>query len=274
MQRIQARLGDGPYETVVDNECNLFLGGLGGTDTAISGGGFFLITKEYLATMTGILFGYTILIYQTRDQKQDMDQLMKSKNFENRFLQLSTRLGITIGSMNKAHGSTKKIWLLACLLIIWHNMCTVTLIILELAYTFAVMDAKKPRRPRQLGYYRLLPPKTGTLRTRGDIRKVRALVHGINECFSLMALISFLWDLMNCMAFIATFLSRLERLKSESVADLQSRENEQAAILTLCMSSTSTLILLFLLSSTCLVWVSGSPSAQSYSDDGAPEPQP
>jgi hypothetical protein len=39
---------------VVDDQCSLFLSELSGTDTAISGGGFFYITKEYLAAVSVI----------------------------------------------------------------------------------------------------------------------------------------------------------------------------------------------------------------------------
>ena len=42
--------------------------------------------------MFGILFAYLILIYQTRDNKQDMADLVKAKSFNNRLDQLSFQI--------------------------------------------------------------------------------------------------------------------------------------------------------------------------------------
>ncbi|OQV16755.1 hypothetical protein BV898_09113 [Hypsibius exemplaris] len=83
-------------DEAVDEECRAFLGESNWKNMAISGGGFFYITKEFLATMIGMLFTYTILIYQTREGKGNMMKLMTSEQLKTRLRQITADFNETV----------------------------------------------------------------------------------------------------------------------------------------------------------------------------------
>ncbi|XP_055344618.1 uncharacterized protein LOC129592575 [Paramacrobiotus metropolitanus] len=73
-------------ETGIDEETDLFIAKFvmeidTTRTTAVSAGGFFCITREYLVTIVGVLLTYFILLYQTHDSGRDMQALLKTEVF-------------------------------------------------------------------------------------------------------------------------------------------------------------------------------------------------
>ncbi|OWA51864.1 hypothetical protein BV898_16326 [Hypsibius exemplaris] len=57
--------------------CSSFISRLQGSRVALTAGGFFYITREFVITMFGVLLTYILFVYQMQDQKQDMSLLPK-----------------------------------------------------------------------------------------------------------------------------------------------------------------------------------------------------
>ncbi|XP_055339086.1 uncharacterized protein LOC129588748 [Paramacrobiotus metropolitanus] len=76
-------IGDEHPDSPLDTLCMRFQQEIASSENvAVSAGGFFSVTKEYLITVTGAILSYFILIYQTRDQKIDMADLVKENVFK------------------------------------------------------------------------------------------------------------------------------------------------------------------------------------------------
>ncbi|OQV23706.1 hypothetical protein BV898_02442 [Hypsibius exemplaris] len=95
IKKVIIRLQISTTDPKLEKECSVFLEELSGEDTTVSAGGFVPITKESLAAMLGLLLTYTLLIYQTRDSKGDMIQLMKLTEATKRLTKFSLDLRAT-----------------------------------------------------------------------------------------------------------------------------------------------------------------------------------
>ncbi|XP_055345347.1 uncharacterized protein LOC129593166 [Paramacrobiotus metropolitanus] len=55
--------------------CGIFVARLQGTRIALTAGGFFYVTREFVITMFGILLTYVLFVYQMEDKKMDVASL-------------------------------------------------------------------------------------------------------------------------------------------------------------------------------------------------------
>ncbi|GAU99883.1 hypothetical protein RvY_10820-2 [Ramazzottius varieornatus] len=60
--------------------CSSFVARLQGSRVALTAGGFFYITREFVISITGVLLTYVLFIYQIQDQKQDMAMWSRMEN--------------------------------------------------------------------------------------------------------------------------------------------------------------------------------------------------
>ncbi|OQV19763.1 hypothetical protein BV898_06302 [Hypsibius exemplaris] len=67
---------------------------------SISGNGFFAITKHFAATLFGVILTYYLLIYETKDEKNDLDELQAYQ--EMTFVKLTAQIQGLINHMNKS----------------------------------------------------------------------------------------------------------------------------------------------------------------------------
>ncbi|XP_055345346.1 uncharacterized protein LOC129593165 [Paramacrobiotus metropolitanus] len=61
--------------------CSSFVSRLQGSRIALTAGGFFYITREFVITIFGVLLTYILFVYQMQDQKEDMSRLLRLQDF-------------------------------------------------------------------------------------------------------------------------------------------------------------------------------------------------